>query len=66
VPATRTEIDQCIFGTSRVPRIHIGDTQLKFERCRNAVGGLNRVILRILTVLVQVDESRRYDKSDGI
>jgi hypothetical protein len=46
--------------------IHIAYAHLKFEYRRNAVGCLDRIVLCILTVLVQVNESRRYDKSTGI
>jgi hypothetical protein len=61
-----TKIDQSVFCTGRIPRIHIVHTHLKFERRGDTVGSLDGVVLCILTVLVQVDESRRYDKSTGI
>jgi hypothetical protein len=60
------EIDQCVLCPDRVPCIYIGDPDLKFERCRHAVGNFDSVVLCILTVLVQVNKTRRYDKSASI
>src|SRR5260370_41081492 len=58
-----TEVDQRFSFPPRIPLINIRRADFELQRCRDPVMGLELVVSRLLSVLVQVDEAGRDYKS---
>jgi hypothetical protein len=49
-----------------IPGIHIGDAHFHFERGGDAVHGFRAVVLGVLAVLVEIDETGRDHQAGGV
>src|ERR1700682_4527061 len=66
VPDAHTEIDQRLSFALRIPAIDVLGSDLQLQRCSDAVVGLKLIVARLLSMLVQVNESRRYHEAFGV
>src|SRR5215471_1644999 len=66
VPDADTVVDARLSGKARVPSVDVSRAHLHFQRSCYSVSCLNGVVLRILAVLVKINEAWRDDQSMSV
>jgi hypothetical protein len=66
VADTHSVVDQCSTSALGVPSFDISNAHLQFERGRHTIHGFDSVVLCVLSMVMQVDESGRNDQPGRI